>query len=186
MNLNFINMIPASLTTWKLSYINGILAILFGSIAILFPGITLIGLAVYFAITFLVGGILLTISAIRHRRIFSNWSLMLLEGIVGILISVVILARPETAAAFFIVIMGIWAMVIGLIFIISYFRLSLPSIIKPFHMIIGIISVLIGLIIILNPFESTRVIIILIGIYAIAYGVFSIINARKGYISHQY
>jgi len=176
-------MLPASFRNWRLSYGNGILAILFGSIAILFPGITLIGLAVYFAITLLIGGILLTISSIRSRRVLMNWSSMLLEGAIGILIGIIILARPESAAAFFIIIMGIWAMVIGLIFIISYFKLSLPAIIKPFHMIIGILSVLIGLIIMLNPFESTRVIVVLIGIYAIGYGIFSIINARKGYES---
>ena len=176
-------MLPASFRNWRLSYGNGILAILFGSIAILFPGITLIGLAVYFAITLLIGGILLTISSIRSRRVLANWTLMLLEGAIGILIGIIILARPESAAAFFIIIMGIWAMVIGLIFIISYFKLSLPAIIKPFHMIIGILSVLIGLIIMLNPFESTRVIVVLIGIYAIGYGIFSIINARKGYES---
>ncbi len=179
-------MINKNFRSWRLSYGNGILAILFGTIAILFPGITLIGLAIYFAITLLAGGILLTISSLRSRKMLPNWSSMLLEGAIGILIGIIILARPESAAAFFIVIMGIWAMVIGLIFIISYFKLSLPAIIKPFHMIIGILSVLIGFIIILNPFESTRVIIVLIGIYAIGYGIFSIINARKGYLSARY
>lgn len=179
-------MLPGIFRNWRLSYGNGILAILFGIIAILFPGITIIGLAVYFAITLLLGGILLTVSSVNNRKRFSNWQLMFIEGIVGILIGIIILARPETAAAFFIVIMGIWAMVVGLVFLISYFRLSLPSIIKPFHMITGIISILIGLIIMLNPFDSTRVIVILIGIYAIAYGVFSIINTRKGYTSLRY
>jgi uncharacterized membrane protein HdeD (DUF308 family) len=48
-------------------------------------------------------------------------------------------------------------------------------------MIVGILSVLIGFVIVLNPFESTRIIVILIGIYAISYGIFSFINARKGY-----
>jgi uncharacterized membrane protein HdeD (DUF308 family) len=171
---------------WRLSYGNGILAILFGSIAIIFPGITIIGLAFYFAVTIILGGVLLTVSSIRSRKTIPNWQLMLTEGIIGILIGLVILARPGTAAAFFIVVMGIWAMVIGLIFIISYFRLTLPAILKPFHILTGLLSVIIGIIIILNPFESTRIVVILIGIYVIAYGIFSIINARKGYSADRY
>ena len=55
------------------------------------------------------------------------------------------------------------------------------AILKPFHMLTGILSVIIGIVIILNPFESTRLIVILIGIYVIAYGLFSIINTRKSY-----
>ena len=179
-------MVTGSLRNWKLSYGNGMLAILFGSIAIIFPGITIIGLAFYFAVTILLGGVLLTVSSIRSRNTLPNWQLMLTEGIIGILIGIVILARPHTAAAFFIVVMGIWAMVIGLIFITSYFKLTLPAILKPFHMITGILSVIIGVIIILNPFESTRIIVVMIGIYVIAYGVFSIINAKKGYSSVRY
>lgn len=178
-------MLPGRFRNWRFSYGNGILAILFGCIAIIFPGITIIGLAFYFAVTILLGGVLLTISSIRSSKIIANWQLMLTEGIIGILIGIVILARPQTAAAFFIVVMGVWAMIIGLIFIISYFKLILPAILKPFHMITGILSVIIGVIIILNPFESTRVIVVLIGIYVIAYGIFSIINAKKGYLSER-
>jgi uncharacterized membrane protein HdeD (DUF308 family) len=44
---------------------------------------------------------------------------------------------------------------------------------------IGILSLLFGLIITINPFEGTRFITILIGLYAIAYGVFSLVNHRK-------
>ncbi len=176
-------MLPGSFKNWRLSYGNGILAILFGTIAIIFPGITIIGLAYYFAITLLLGGSLLSVSSIKSRKMLPNWQLMLTEGVIGILIGIIILARPQIAAAFFVVIMGIWAMIIGLIFITSYFRLTLPAILKPFHMITGILSVIIGIIIILNPFESTRVVVILIGIYVIAYGIFSIINARNNYSS---
>ncbi len=179
-------MLPASFRNWRLSYGNGILAIIFGSVALVFPGITLIGLAYYFAVTILLGGILLIISFLRSRRILLNWQLMLTEGAIGILIGIIILARPQTAAAFFVVIMGIWAMIIGLIFITSYFRLTLPAILKPFHIFTGILSVIIGIVIILNPFESTRVVVILIGIYVIAYGIFSIINAKRGYSSDRY
>lgn len=175
-------MLPANLKNWRLSYGYGILAIIFGLIAILFPGITLIGLAVYLAITLLIGGILLTISAIRSRERVSIWPLMLFEGAIGILIGIIILARPQEAAAFFLIIMGLWAMAVGLIFIISYFSIRLVEHLKPVYLIIGILSTVTGLIIILNPFESTRVIVILIGIYAIVYGIFSLVNARKAYV----
>jgi uncharacterized membrane protein HdeD (DUF308 family) len=74
---------------WLFSSMGGVLAILFGIIAIVFPSITLIGLAYYFAAAILVGGIFLTIVAIRLKETNPGWTFLLLEGIIGILVGFV-------------------------------------------------------------------------------------------------
>jgi len=168
-----------SIKNWNLILLNGILAIIFGLVALLFPGITIIGLAVYFAITILIGGLSLIVSIIQRKDSPSKWYYSLLEGVIGILIAILILARPESAAAFFVAIMGLWALFVGLVFLFTYFKKGLPEFVSAFHLVAGILSVIIGFLIILNPFESTRVIIVLIGIYAIAYGTFSLVNTSK-------
>ena len=164
---------------WKLSSLNGTLAIVFGSIALLFPGIAIIALAIYFAIAILLGGIALSISSVKLKNKSQNWPNNLLEGLIGIIIGIIILARPESAAAVFLVIIGLWTILIGFIFIWTYTKKILPKIANSFYLIIGVVSMIIGLLIIFNPFESTRIIIILIGIYAIAYGISSIVNSSK-------
>ncbi|MFW5757639.1 MAG: HdeD family acid-resistance protein [Bacteroidota bacterium] len=171
------------LKNWRFYYFNGILAIIFGIIALLFPNITIYALAIYFAITMLIGGALLSIGAVRERKFNSKWSFMLMEGMLGMLIGLVILIHPPGAAAFFVVIMGIWAMIIGLVFIIAFFNIALPRVLKPFHLFAGLVSLGIGLLMIINPFESTRIIVVLIGIYAIVYGGMSLYFNKKGYVT---
>ncbi len=168
---------------WRIAYGNGILAIIFGLIAVFFPGITIVALAIYFAIAILLGGTLLAISSIMSRKYLLSWPLMMAEGVLGILIGLIILFHPQNAAAIFVVIIGIWALIVGIVFLVSYFRFNYKGFIKPLLLFYSILSIFIGLLLILNPFDGTRVIVLLIGIYAIVYGILSIIYNSQKYIS---
>jgi len=159
--------------------INGILAIIFGLVALFYPGITLAALGIYFAITLIIGGSSLIFGAIKNRNMSRHWKMYLLEGIIGILIGLIILIRPEVVATVFVTVMGIWALIIGFIFLFTFFRSQLPAYSNTFVLIVSIISLLTGFIIILNPFESTRIITVLIGIYALVYGLFSVIHSIR-------
>lgn len=170
-----------SLKNWMLTSLNGFLAIIFGLVALLFPSITLAALAIFFAISILIGGLMLTIGSFRIKNSKTGWYFLLVEGIIGIILGLLILARPGLAAAVFVAIIGIWAIFLGLIFLIAYFRKHLPEFERGFLLLIGILSLLFGVLITVNPFESSRVIIVLIGVYTIAYGVFSIIHTSKKY-----
>ncbi|MFP4556959.1 MAG: HdeD family acid-resistance protein [Bacteroidales bacterium] len=167
---------------WGLSSLNGILVLIFGCIAIFFPSLTIKALAIYFAIAVLIGGAVLIANAIRIKEYSQSWKLMMLEGVIGILLGIVILSRSELAAKFLMVVIGLWALFIGAVFFYSFYKSTLPSSLKSFHLITGIISAILGVIIILNPFESSQFAVVLIGIYAIAYGIFSIVSNSKSRI----
>lgn len=158
--------------------LNGLLALLFGLVALLFPGITLAALGIYFAFSIMVGGISLVVAAFRNRKTDRKWKLIFAEGTIGVLIGIIILARPQVVATVFVTIMGLWAIVIGLIFLVAWLRAQLPPFTNTFVLIISLVSLLTGVVIIIDPFESTRVITVLIGIYALIYGLFSLFNAR--------
>ena len=64
-----------------LSSLNGILAILFGVVAIAVPSITVVALVYYFAISILIGGLILSINSIRTKNTNLNWQFLLFEGI---------------------------------------------------------------------------------------------------------
>jgi uncharacterized membrane protein HdeD (DUF308 family) len=172
-------MLPLHFQHSKLSYANGVLAIIFGLIAILFPDIAIITLAVFFAIGIMLGGIFMTAGAISLRHVIPNWQVVLLEGILGIAIGIVMLALPKDVAAFFLVIAGIWAIIIGLLFLFYWIRKTHSQMFKFISVVIGVLSVAIGIIFIVNPFESTQLIVVLIGIYALIFGIYSIVNTRQ-------
>jgi uncharacterized membrane protein HdeD (DUF308 family) len=79
----------------------------------------------------------------------------------------------------FIIIIGLWAVIIGLVLLFSYFKKVLPGFSNSFLLIVSILSLLAGVLILINPFESTRFITILIGIYALVYGLFSVVHTTK-------
>lgn len=158
---------------WGISSLNGIIMIGFGAIAILFPSLTIAALAIYFAIAIFIGGLILGISSIRFRKNIPNWKSKLFEGIISLALGLIIIIYPNSAAAFLVIVIGLWATFIGIVFIISYFTNRTPSIVSSLNLISGIISLALGVAIMLNPFGSTRVIVILIGVYSIAYGVFT-------------
>jgi len=177
-NKNII-MESSRLKNWMFTGLNGVLAIVFGLVALLFPAITLIALAIYFAISMLIGGLVLTIGSVRVKNENPGWYLILLEGILGMLLGIIILLRPEISAAVFVTIIGFWAMLLGLILIIAWIRRKMPKSEKALLLITGTLSLIFGVLIALNPFEGSRVITVLIGVYAIAYGLFSIISNSK-------
>jgi len=160
---------------------NGILTIVFGLVALFFPGLTLATLGILFSIVILIGGIMLTAGSLRIRKINHRWYILLLEGIIGILIGIIILARPELVATVFVTIIGLWALIIGLVFLFTYIKSRLSSFSNTFMLTISVLSLLTGIFIIINPFESTRIITIFIGIYAIIYGLFSVIHSSRIY-----
>ena len=164
-----------------LTSLNGTLAILFGIIALAFPSITMVTLIIYFAISVIIGGIILFFNSIRVKNENPNWSFLLFEGIIGILFGLIILSRPEMTAVVLLTIIGIWSLIIGLIFTAVYFISSAPKEIKYIYLAAGITSLFFGLLIVINPFESPRSVIILIGLCAITYGIFSIINNSRTY-----
>lgn len=166
----------------NLKSLNGVLAIIFGLVALLFPGITLVALGVYFAISILAGGVMQMVSSFNAKGRNKHWYLLLVEGLIGILIAVIILSRPEMVATVFVTVIGLWALFIGLIFLFTYFKRQLPTFFNTFLLIISVLSLVMGLIIIVNPFDSTRVITVIIGIYMLIYGIFSLINSSRNYV----
>jgi uncharacterized membrane protein HdeD (DUF308 family) len=160
---------------WSLSSLNGLFMIGFGIITIAFPGLTIAALAIYFAIAIFLGGIIVSAYALKYKSSLANWKSKLLEGIISVILGVTIILYPNSATAFLVIIIGLWAVFIGSVFIISYFSTKAHNLLGPLNLISGIVSLLLGAVIIFNPFESTRFLIILIGVYSIIYGLFSII-----------
>lgn len=166
----------------RLSFVNGILAIIFGSMALFLPNITIAVLSIYFAIALILGGIALIVGSRERKDAVANWHVFQIEGVIGILVGIMILVKPVPAASFFTVIIGLWALFMGVILMFTYIRKRMQKVPNLTHLIGGVLSLVFGFLILLNPFESLRVITVLIGLYAIAYGIISIIHNSKIYL----
>ena len=166
---------------WWVLALRGVLAVIFGIMAVVWPGITLLTLAILFGAYAFVNGIVAGIGAIRagsHSR-----ALLVLEAILGILVGIMTLFWPLITLVALTVLIGAWAIVTGIDQIISAFRLRKEIKGELFYILSGIISVLFGLMVLFWPAKGALAVAWIIGVYAIVFGILLIalsLRVRKG------
>ncbi len=124
---------------------------LFGALALLMPGVTLLTLTALFAAFALVGGAVWTFGALRHRRSDERWWLMLLLGAVSLAAGAIAMLHPAMTAIVLIMLVGANALVTGVVDIIAAVRMR--KIIRNEWLLglSGLASVLFGAIVLLFP-----------------------------------
>jgi len=164
---------------WWMLLIRGIAAIVFG-IAILFlwPGLVISTMVWVFAVYAFVDGIFAIIAALQHRD-QPRWWAMVLEGVISILAGIAAFLFPNAAVLTFLYIVAFWAVVTGVLEIVSAIELR-KQINNEWWMILsGIASIIFGVLLVLFPLTSIVTLLWLFGVIAIAFGVFTVILAFR-------
>lgn len=163
---------------WLLG-LRGVVAIIFGILAILFPGLTLQTLVIFFGAYALVDGVFDIITAFRNRTTNPRWWALLLEGIIGILAGIVVFLNPLIAEITLLYIIAGWSIITGILEIIAAIELRKQINNEVLMGLAGILSVLFGFMLILFPITGLVTIAWIIAGYAIAFGVLMIILALR-------
>lgn len=164
---------------WLLTTLKGFLFIIFGIIALFYPEITIGILAMFLGAFLMGGGIILTVASLRNRKFNSHWSFWLLEGIFDLLIGALVFFNPGISVAVFVGIIGIWAIITGVVLLISYYRVKKLIIKRRIILINSIMSLIFGILLLIYPFKSAVVISSIIGVFAIIYGIFFVLTSIK-------
>jgi uncharacterized membrane protein HdeD (DUF308 family) len=99
---------------WWLFTLRGVLAILFGLLALIFPGPTMLSLVILFSAFMFVDGIFGIISAVRAiRRNEDRWGLLIFEGLIDIAVGIIAFLWPGITVLAFVLLVGAWAIVTG-------------------------------------------------------------------------
>src|SRR5215831_17007380 len=100
----------SSLTrNWWMLALRGALAVLFGIIAFVWPGLTFEALVILFGAYAFIDGILVFSFGLMAAGDGEQWWPLVLSGILGIGLGVVTFARPETTALALVYVVGFWA-----------------------------------------------------------------------------
>ena len=154
---------------WWTFVIRGLLAIAFGLIALVWPGITLIVLVFLFGFYVILEGILSIIAAFINRGMRSWW-VLLLEGLASLIVGCVAFIWPGLTAVVLLIFIAIWAILTGLLEIWAAVQLRKEIRGEWILALTGIISILIGIILFTNPGAGALAVVWMIGIYAIIFG----------------
>ncbi|WP_395638767.1 HdeD family acid-resistance protein [Pseudolysinimonas sp.] len=163
---------------WWMILLRGIFAVLFGIFAIAFPDVTLVALAILFAVYAILDGVTTIAHAIRMRSRSSRWGWLLVQGILSVLAGIVAALFPVLTGVFgaliVIYLIAFWAIVTG----VAGFRAAHAMTDggrKTWAYVAAALSVLFGIALavmaVVSPGNAISALVLVIGIYAIIAGV---------------
>jgi uncharacterized membrane protein HdeD (DUF308 family) len=165
---------------WWLPVLRGLLAIVFAVLAFFSPVVAGLVLISLFGAYAFVDGIFAFVGGITNRLHNNRWWLLVLEGILGVLVGVIIFFRPGLSAlflgAFLTYWIAAWAVVTGVIELVSAFRLRQEISNEIWMVVGGIISVALGVFLFFtNPIQAAAFVVYLIIGYALIFGISQLI-----------
>src|SRR3712207_6222285 len=115
-------MLHALARNWWLILLRGIGAVLFGVLAFVWPGVTLVTLMLLYGTYALVDGVLAIAAAIMGGSPAPRWWLAIV-GLLGILAGLITLFMPGVTALLLLFFIAFWAIAIGVMQVIGAIRL---------------------------------------------------------------
>jgi uncharacterized membrane protein HdeD (DUF308 family) len=164
---------------WWLFTLRGVLGIIFGILALIFPGPTILSLVLLFSAYMLVDGIFGIISAVRAiRRKEDRWGLLIFEGLLDIATGVVAFLWPGLTVVAFVWLIAAWAIVSGGLMTAAGFRLNIEHG-RWWLFLGGLLSLAYGVLLIITPLIGAVVFTWWLGAYALVFGVALVIFSLK-------
>jgi uncharacterized membrane protein HdeD (DUF308 family) len=156
---------------WWLFTLRGILGIIFGFLALIFPGPTMLSLVLLFSAYMLVDGVAAIISAVRAiRRKEDRWGILIFEGLLNIATGIAAFLWPGLTVIAFVWLIAAWAIVTGALMTAAGSRLNIDH--GRWWLVLGgLLSLAYGVLLIIAPLIGAVVLTWWIGVYALVFGI---------------
>lgn len=163
---------PVALTrTWWLVALRGVISVLFGIAAFVWPFLTVQVLVLLFGAYAFVDGVFALVAMFRAIRDKMMWWTLALEGIAGIAAGLVALFYPGLTGFVLLYIIAFWAIFTGVLEIALAVLLRKELTGEWILALAGVLSVLFGVLLIIFPVPGIISIAWFIGAYSIVFGI---------------
>jgi uncharacterized membrane protein HdeD (DUF308 family) len=164
---------------WWLLLLRGIVAIAFGVLTWVQPGISAAALVLLFGAYAFADGVLSTWTAVAGRAEHEYWWLVLLRGLLGIGVGILAFVEPGVVVLAVLFYIAIWAIATGVLEIATAIRLRREIEGEWLMILSGLLSVVFGVVLVARPVGGALALLWLIAVFAIAFGVVLVILAFK-------
>jgi uncharacterized membrane protein HdeD (DUF308 family) len=168
---------------WWLLLLRGIALLLFGVVAVMWPGLTLVGIAAAFAAYLLVAGVVNIIGSISGQSRLSLWWLAMLLGLAQIGVAIYLL-KNNLVLATFIAVLGISLIFYGIMEVILAFEPGEDAGRRFLLIIGGALGVIAGFIVIRYPVSSGLAFTWVLGVWALISGAIQVAMSLS--VHHRY
>ena len=158
-----------------------IVAIVFGLLAILWPGLTAFVLIRLLALFLLVDAFILFFNAFSSWEHVSRATLYVLLGLVQLVLGFILFANPALAIGTLIAVLGIVLIVRGLFSLIHALVLHGAGMdeSKTTHALLAVLGIIVGIVILFQPVASGIAFVWVLGFYALLSGVLLLVAANN-------
>jgi uncharacterized membrane protein HdeD (DUF308 family) len=155
--------------------LRGLLAVIVGSVALAWPGVTVSALIISFAVYAFIA------AATEAMRAFSSATAgpvvgHLLLGLVNIGAGVIALAWPGPTALVLVLLVGAWATVAGLVEIFAGFRAGEPAGTRALFFLSGLVSIAFGIVLFARPDMGAVALALVFGLFNLIYGISTLVR----------
>lgn len=165
--------------SWWMPALRGVVAIAFGTTALLWPGLTLLGLVSLFAAYALLGGGIAVTAAVRHHKTHDDWWLPLLLGAAAVGAAVIALIHPALSIMVLVMLIGANALISGMLDVAMAIRLRKTLQHEWLLALNGAAAIVFGVLAFLFPGAGALAIVWMISLYALATGVLLLALAMR-------
>jgi len=164
---------------WWTFLVRGIIAVLFGLAALIWPSLTIGTLVIVFGAYVVVDGIFAIVDGFTSRDSNDRWWVEILIGIAGIVAGGWAMAYPGLTAIGMMYFIAAWWLVTGVLQIILAIRVRKEISNEWMLILSGALSAILGVVFLMFPGSGALSLIWVVGIYAIFFGILLIVLAFK-------
>ncbi|HEY0453587.1 HdeD family acid-resistance protein [Actinophytocola sp.] len=157
---------------WHLVVLRGVVAVVFGVIAIAWPEITVLALAMLWGVYTLLDGIT---SIAMGMGAGTDRGYLIFLGVLGIAAGIVALLWPQITVIVLLVVIAAWAIFAGVGQLAAAIRLRKVIRNEWFLALSGAIALVLGILLIVQPTEGAIALVIAIATFAVVWGVVLIV-----------
>jgi uncharacterized membrane protein HdeD (DUF308 family) len=159
-------------SNWGWVVARGVAGIIFGVLALAWPGATFMSLLMFFAVFVFFEGVANVISAVSGGRADEPmWGTLLLEGLLSIGLAVLAVLAPARMALAVVWTIGFWAMITGALRIGAAIRLRKLIEHEWLMVLSGLAAIAFGALLLFRPMAGAVVMLWWLGAYEIVFGI---------------
>jgi uncharacterized membrane protein HdeD (DUF308 family) len=156
---------------WWMVALRGTLAVIFGAIAFVWPGLTFEALVLLFGVYAFVDGVMVFAFGLMAASDHEQWWPLILSGVLGIGLGVLTFAKPGAVGLAIVWVIGFWAIVTGLLEIVAAIRLRDVISGEWLMGLSGALSIVFGVLVVAQPDSGAIALAYLFGFYAVLAGI---------------
>jgi uncharacterized membrane protein HdeD (DUF308 family) len=162
---------------WWLLALRGVWALLFGAAALVWPGVTLGAFVLGFGTYALVDGLAALAEAARGAERPRQGAPLFLEGTISVGLGIVAWGWPFAMSPVLLYWIAAWGILTGVLELLAALWLLREPTAQWLFGLAGASSILLGMVLMLLPRAGTEAIVRLVGLYAVTFGVLTVLAA---------